>query len=203
MGNLKIIVSVFIFFIILQSCYVSKSIERDVKVSLDENFTVKITNTGKSNFIKNYSEQEYKKAFIEGMKAEFVGSHIIIDNNNPEFNISIKELTITESTISETITDINSPDNEKIFELTSLKLSSNGSTVKANGEKKQTWWADKSKDEKVTNSRLAGEIVTGDNKDKKNYRKKEFDKDIVHDLTLKCGRRSSVRIIKNITQMIK
>lgn len=203
MKNIKITLLTIASLIIFQSCYVSKTLDRDVKISLDENFIVSISNTGNSNFISAYSDADYIQAFLEGMKSEFSTGHIIIDNSNPEFAVSIAELTISESTSTETVSDSDSDDNGKVFELTSLNLSSKGIVDQVDGDRIKEWWADKSKDEKVTNNRSAGQVITGSNKDNNTYREKDFSDDIALDLANKCGRRSGARIINDIVKALK
>lgn len=188
---------------LFQSCYISKSLERDVNVSLDESFNVTISTSGNSTFSSNYSAEEYKAAFIEGMKAEFATGHIIVVDNSPEFSISISEVSMTESTKPYTVSDVDSDDNGKVFELTSINLNAKGIVVKSEGSDSRNWSADKGNDEKVTNSRSGGQIITGQNKDKKTYREKELNADEALDLARKCGRRSGVRIINDIVKALK
>ena len=188
---------------IVSSCYVSKNLDRDVKIKLDESFIVTITNTGNSNFSNKYTQEEYKQAFLSGMKNEFSYNHIIVDENNPEFAVSISELKINESTKTETVNDSDSPDNGKVFELTSLDLYANGLVDQISKTNIKEWSADKEKDEKVTNNRSAGQIVTGTNKDNKLYREKEFSDNEAKDLAENCGRRSATRIINTIIKFIK
>ena len=185
-----------------QSCYISKSLERDVNVSLDESFNIAVNNSGSSSFSSRYSAEEYKSAFIEGMKAEFATGHIIVVDNSPEFSISVSEVSMAESTKSHTVSDVDSDDNGKVFELTSIKLKAKGKVIQSEGTEKG-WWADKSKDEKVTNNRSGGQIITGENKDKNTYREKELDDDEALDLARKCGRRSGARIINDIVKALK
>jgi hypothetical protein len=194
-----IVVSLTVF----QSCYISKSLERDVNVSLDKSFNVEISNSGNSTFSSNYSAEEYKAAFIEGMKAEFATGHIIVVDNSPEFSISVSEVSMAESTKPHTVSDADSDDNGKVFELTSIQLKAKGKVVQTEGSRSRGWSADKSKDEKVTNSLSGGQIITGKNKDKKMYREKELDNDEVLDLARKCGRRSGTRIINDIVKALK
>ena len=191
-----IIVSLIVF----QSCYISKSLERDVNVSLDESFNIALSNSGSSSFLSRNSAAEYKAAFIEGMKAEFATGHIIVVGSSPEFSISVSEVSMAESTKSHTVSDTDSDDNGKVFELTSIKLKAKGNVVQSIGFRSRGWWADKSKVEKVTNSRSGGQIITGENKDKKTYREKELDTDEALDLARKCGRRSGARIINDIVK---
>ena len=198
----------FFFFIVVpqlvfQSCYISKSLERDVNVSLDESFNIELSNGGSSDFSSNYSAEEYKAAFIEGVKREFATGHIVLVNNNPEFSVSISEFSMFESTKKHTVSDVDSDDNGKVFELTSINLSAKGLVVKPEGSHSRKWSADKGKEEKVTNSRSGGQIITGQNKDKKTYREKELDNSDVLDLARNCGRRSGVRIINGIARALK
>ena len=188
---------------LFQSCYISKSLEKDVTVSLDKSFNIKISASGNSTFSSNYSAEEYKAAFIEGMKAEFATGHIIIVDNNPEFSISVSEVSMAESTKPHTVSDVDSDDNGKVFELTSINLSAKGKVVQSDGSDSRNWSADKGNDEKVTNSRSGGQIITGANKDKKTYREKELNADEALDLARKCGRRSGVRIINDIVKALK
>ena len=188
---------------LFQSCYVSKSLERNVNVSLDQSFNVAISSSGNSTFSNNYSAKEYKAAFIEGMKAEFAIGHIVVVDNNPEFSISVSEVSMFESTKPYTVSDVDSDDNGKVFELTSINLNAKGIVVKSEGSDSRNWSADKGNDEKVTNSRSAGQIITGSNKDKKTYREKELNTNEALDLARKCGRRSGVRIINDIVKALK
>lgn len=203
MKRIKVVCALLGVILLAQSCYVSKTLERDVNVSLDESFIVAVSNNGNSTFSNNYSAEEYKAAFIEGMKAEFAAGHIVVVDNNPEFAITISEVSLVESTKSETVSDTDSEDNGKVFELTSINLSAKGKVVKSDGTDSRDWWADKSKDEKVTNSRSGGQIVTGGNKDNNTYREKELSASEALDLARKCGRRSGARIINDIVKALK
>ena len=127
---------------VFQSCYISKSLDRGVNVSLDKSFNVAISTSGNSTFSSNYSAEEYKAAFIEGMKAEFTTGHIIVVDNSPEFSISISEVSMTESTKSHTVSDTDSDDNGKVFELTSIELKAKGTVVQSEGSDSRSWWAD-------------------------------------------------------------
>ena len=196
-------IAVILLAFVLTSCYVSKTLERDVNVSLNESFFVTVSNTGNSTFSGKYSQEEYKQAFIEGMKAEFAGSHIILTESNTEFMVSITELIITESSKKDTVSDADSKDNGKVYELSALKLSAKGAVKKADGANVSDWWADKNKEEKVTSMRSGGQMITGNNKDNNSYREKEFSDDKALDLARQCGRRSGARIVNDIVRALK
>ncbi len=189
--------------LLFTSCYVSKTLDREVKITLDESFEISMQNNGNSNFTGGFTADEYRAAFIEGMKAEFASSKIVIVQDNPEFMVSISELKIEESTKTETVNDTESDDHGKEFELTTIDMNSKGLVDQVEKEHIKEWYAEKEKSEKVTNSRSAGQVITGDNKDRKTYREKEFDSNEALDLAEKCGRRSGARIINDIIKAIK
>ena len=168
----------------------SKSLEREVHVRLDENIPVSIFNNSNSNFTGAGDEATYRSKFIEGMKAEFQTSKIIPDGVNPEFEIKVLEFTITETTKEETVNDSTSDDHGKKFELTKLELSAKGTVTRLSDNVQYNWSASKNEEEKVTSLRSGGQIVTGQNKEKNEYREKELNENEAVDLSWNCGRRS-------------
>ncbi|MCH2233999.1 MAG: hypothetical protein MK078_07080 [Crocinitomicaceae bacterium] len=189
--------------IFLTGCYMSKSLEREVHVRLDENIPVSIINNGNSNFTGAGDETAYRTKFIEGMKAEFTTSKIIPDGVNPEFEIKVSEFKITESTREETVDDTSSSDHGKTFELTKLELYAQGTVTRLSDNVVYNWTASKNEEEKVTSLRSGGQIVTGQNKDKNEYREKELNDNEAVDLAWNCGRRSGNSAVKEITRALK
>lgn len=190
---------------ILNSCYsnINKQLEREVHVTINGLPPISINNTGTSTFTGSYTEDQLIAKFIEGMESEFQGSKIIIDDVNPEFTISFSEFTIDESTKAETVNDSLSENHGDIFELTTLDLTGKGSVVRVSDGVSYSWYANKNKDEKVTSLRSAGQVVTGSNKDKTEYREKTLNSDAASDLSFKCGRRSGASIVKEIFKSLK
>ncbi|MCG8575420.1 MAG: hypothetical protein MI810_11085 [Flavobacteriales bacterium] len=187
----------------LPACYISKSLDREVPVRIEAVFPLSIINNGNSQFSKTENEALYKEKFIEGMKAEFVNSQVVINETNPEFTINVSEVTLTESTSIETVNDTTSDDHGKEFELTKLAYMAKGTVVRNSDKVSYDWYATKDKEEKVTSLRSAGQIVTGSNKEKNEYREKELDEGDVEDLMWKCGRRSGNSVVKEIIRSIK
>jgi len=189
----------------LNSCYtnINKQLERDVHVTINGKPAAIINNTGTSNFTGSYTQEQLVEKFMEGMSAEFQGSRIIIDDANPEFSISFSEFTINESTKNETVNDTLSENHGETFELTTLDLTAKGNVVRISDGVSYSWYANKNKDEKVTSSRSAGQVITGGNKDKTEYREKTLNADAASDLSSKCGRRSGVSIVKEIFKSLK
>lgn len=190
---------------VLNSCYtnINKQLDREVHVTINGLPPVSISNTGTSNFTGSYTQEQLVEQFIEGMKSEFQGSKIIIDDVNPEFSISFSQFDISETTKTETVNDTLSDNHGDIFELTTIDLTAKGQVVRVSDGATYSWYANKDKDEDVTRSRSAGQVITGGNKDRTVYREKTLDDDAASDLSFKCGRRSGVSIVKEIFKSLK
>ena len=193
----------FFLVIVLNSCYMSKSLDIDVHVRINMNIPVSIFNNGASSFTANFQESDYQNQFLEGMKSEFQTGKVIPDNNNPEFEVRVDLFTITETTKMHTVNDTTSDDHGKTYELTKLDLLAKGTIVRLKDNVSYNWSASKDKEEKVTSLRSGGQIVTGQNKEKDEYREKEFSSDEAASLARKCGRRSGVSVIKEILRALK
>lgn len=183
---------------LLSACYISKSLDREVHVRLIADVPVNVVNNSNSNFTAFASNEQYAEKLLEGMKGEFNGSNVVPDNVNPEFEVLVTEFTLTETTKIETVNDTTSDDHGKKFELTELDLTAKGIVTRLSDGVQYEWWANKSKEEKVTSLRSAGQIVTGENKEKNEYREKEFSEDEALDLSWNCGRRSGNSVVKKI-----
>ena len=200
---MKRFLSLIVVALSLSSCYISKNLDREVRVSLTTDFTVEVSNTGNSQFTSNFTAEEYKAAFIERLTSELSYSKIIVDPANPEFNVVISKVVIKESTKTETVNDEESEQHGQSYELTSLDIDASGSVTQVVGGKTETWTAYKGKEESVTSNRSGGQIITGQNKDNNTYREKEFSSDKAKDLTGDTGRRSGAVIINKIHKILK
>jgi hypothetical protein len=179
------------------------TIDRDVHVRVDTNLPVSIINNGNSKFSEAFNEAGYQEKFMAGLKSEFATSKVIPDNVNPEFEINFSEFIITESTKMETVNDTTSEDHGKQYELTTLKYSAKGTVVRIKDGVSYNWSANKDKSEKVTSLRSGGQVVTGQNKEKNEYREKNFNSEEAGSLAQKCGRRSGASIVKEIIRSLK
>jgi hypothetical protein len=184
----------------LSSCYMNlnKHLEREVKVRLDTNFPVSIDNQGNSSFSSSLNEVQYKEEFLKGLRAEFQGSKIIIDDLHPEFEIQFSQFSVSESTRMDTIKNTSSPDNGKIFELSKLRIEARGKLIRMTDGVVNDWYAHLDDSESTTSLRSASQITGGTNKEKNEYREKPFNTDQAGEMTLKVGRRSGVSIVKEI-----
>ncbi|NOT75355.1 MAG: hypothetical protein HOP08_10525 [Cyclobacteriaceae bacterium] len=186
-----------------QSCYIAKPLDHDVRVSINTDFPVIITNTGTSNFSALHTEAEYRESYLKELKNEFTNDHIIIDEASPEFIVKISSLEISESTKTDTVKDVKSKDNGLIRDLTLGNLKTSGTVAPAAGGNSVKWSAEKDKDERLDNARNVGQMITGENKDNTVYTEKGFDENEFVVQSGHCGRRAAVRIVKDIQGLLK
>ncbi|XOV66157.1 MAG: hypothetical protein ACFHU9_11020 [Fluviicola sp.] len=191
---------------LLSGCFVNlkSHISREVKVEISGVVPVTVSNTGNSNFTTYMNQEQYVEAYLKGLKGELGGTeNVILVESGGEFVISFDQVMITETTKIEKIDDTNSEDHGKEFELTTLNLSATGKVTRVSDGSTRSWSAYKDKSESTTSSRSAGQVITGDNKDKTEYREKTFDSGTAEDLTEKTGRRSGVVVVRDIGKLVK
>ena len=188
---------------VLQGCYVSKPLDRDVHISLSADFPVVIKNTGNSNFVAKHTEAEYRSAFMDQLTKELGFNHVIVDGAAPEFIVKVTSLELHESTKMDTVKDVKSKDNGMVRELTLAGLKASGTVTKNSGGNAGTWDAEKGKDEKLTHNQSLDQIIAGENKDNSQYREKNFDDNEFIHLSSLCGRRAAVRIEKEIRKQLQ
>lgn len=198
----SLFLALFVAFL-LAACYVSKPLETEVRVGLSEVVPIKILKDEGATFVSNFGDADYSKAFIEGMTSSLGFDKVIVDNANPQFSITISELELSETTSSDTVKDEKSADNGKIYSIAVANLKATGTMVNLSTNKSITWTADKDKKEKVTSMRSLGQMVTGDNKELDEYRKKDFDKNEFVQLSSQCGNRAASVITNNIRRQLK
>lgn len=201
MTNLIKTPSYILICLVLSSCYISKKLPTNIPVYLNVEFIAEINNSGSSSFSSIYTQNQYKKEFLKGLDYELSTNGLLSVDIGGVYNVFLSNFSINESTKYESVSDVDSPDDADTHELTSLSLDASGKILSADGKASETWYANKSKSESITNNRSTTDYALGSNKDGKSYREKPFSEDICIDLTYKCGRRSGVRIIKIISKM--
>jgi len=191
---------------ILSGCYVNlkSKIDRPVRVQIMSSVPVTISNTGNSTFNEYMNNNQYVEAYLMGVRGELSGTeNVTLVEENPDFIITFDELKVMESTTTETIDDTDSPDHGKQFELTQLAFAAQGKVQRVSDGSTDSWTANLDKKESVTSLRSAGQVLTGDNKDKDEYREKAFESGTAEDLTQRTGRRSGVMIVRDIGDLMK
>ncbi len=189
----------------MYACNTTKSLETEVTMSIDSDFDVTIENKGKSDFSGKYTKQEYKDAYMTALKSSLVlyKIKVVPPSMSPDFTMKITKLSIVESTRLDTVKHAESPDNGKVFELTTGLLKANGTVIRVSTGKKYGWSANKSKSEKKTSFQSAGEMVSGQNKDLTKYREKQFDQYTFRNLASTCGSNSGVSVTREVKRLMK
>lgn len=196
----------FLSSVMFSSCYVNlkSKIDRPVRVQIATQVPVTITNTGNSTFNEYMNQEQYVATFLLGVKGELSGTeNVTIVDANPDYIVTFDQLKVMESTSMKKIDDPESPDHGKEFELTQLAFSAQGKVQQVSDGSTRSWSASKDKAETTTSLRSAGQVITGDNKDKDEYREKAFDSGTAEDLTQQTGRRSGVVIVRDIGSLMK
>lgn len=191
---------VFIAPLSLYSCMVSVPTEpeTEVRVSLNESVALEIIKDSGTRFITLYSEEDYRKAFLDYFIASMNEKKIIIDNANPEFSITLTKLELTEISTLDTVKDERSPDNGRVFDIAIAKGIASGTITKLATQKTETWIADRDKKERVTSFQSPAQIIKGENKELNEYRKKDFDKNEFVSIAAQCGQKAAKQISKTI-----
>ena len=187
----------------LESCYVAKPLDREVHITINNDFPVTIKNTGSSNFSAKHTEAEYRQAYLNGLKAELTSNHILIDETATEFVVKINSLELHESTKIDTVKDEKSKDNGLIRDLTLAGLKTSGTISRVGSTISTNWEAEKNKDEKLNNNQNVGQILLGQNKDNTVYTEKGFDDNEFVVQSGHCGRRAAVKITHEIQSLLK
>lgn len=201
--NIKFALLFLVITSFLISCYISKPLAVEVRVSVNTNFPVVIKNESNSNFVNKHTEADYRTAYVNELMKELAFNHIVVDNASPEFLVEIASLYLTESTKLDTVKDVKSKDNGIVRELTLAGLKTHGTVMKTSDRSIHKWEADKDKNESLTNNRSLEQIIEGKNKDNTVYREKAFSDDEFITQSGVCGRRAAVRIAHEIGKMLK
>ena len=193
--NIKLILAIILPLFLLQSCYISKNLNREVKVSFNSDFPININNTGTEGFSSAHTIAEFKEAYITGLKGEFSTSKIIVVEADAEFIVTINAFTIDETSTQETVNDANSSENGVTFTLTSIDNKSDGSIVSNTQESLGSWSAFKSRNEKVKDRVKKDDTTT------------HWEKDFTSGAALRfadaAGRRAGARIVNDIHSFLK
>jgi len=191
--------------IFLIGCNVTKSLETEVTMAIDTNFEVVIENKGNSNFSEGTSNGEYRDAYLAGMKSSLNLNKIrtVEAHENPDFTLKITKLTIVENIKLDTVKHEESPDNGKVFELTTASFKSLGVVTQSLTGEKSSWTGDKNKSERKTSFQSIKQIATGENKELREYREKKFDEHTFRNLASTCGSNSGVSVTRSVKRLLK
>ncbi|GAB1444660.1 hypothetical protein MASR2M41_02790 [Flammeovirgaceae bacterium] len=177
--------------------------ETEVRVSLDESVAIEIFKDSGTRFITLYSEEDYRKAFLDYLKSSMNERKLIIDNTNPEFSITITKLELTEISTLDTVRDERSPDNGRVFDIAIANGKVSGTITNLATQKTETWTASRDKKERLTSFQSPAQIIKGENKDLNEYRKKDFDKNEFVSIAAQCGQQAAKEVGNSVRRQLK
>lgn len=210
MKQLKHFILILIAIGLSQCTLFKKEIKKPVvvKIVAPENYAITSINANYPKYVDANAQNQYQSKFIENLISEGkLTKNITIDNETltPDYIIEIKNLTISESDFSQTVSDAKSEFNGQTFLLNKVEASCDVICLDAKTNKQIGFGCGntKSRQEKVKNNRTLGDLVVGSNKDRKTYREKTLRTDIALDLAGDVGRRVWVPITKRIRKSLK
>lgn len=186
-----------------------KEIKKPVVISLIGSVSPTIfKNANYNKYVTLHSPDEITAAFIKGFEAEASSTGNVTfsyNNENADFTLSVKLLSVTESSKVETINDSKSPYNGQQIELNTVECSAQITIVNTKNKTKHLMACSdiKSRSEKVKNNRDLGDLITGSNKDRTQYRTKLLSDNICVSLAEDVGRRVWVPITRRISKNLK
>lgn len=188
---------------ITNACYVSKKASREVKVSINKDFQVIIEKDPKGHFLDFQTAEQYKQNVIDGLTKQLGYKNIVVVTEGQEFNITFDKVVLKEWLSTDTVTDAKSPDKGKVYEITKALVQSSGKVSSVDGKKSESFTADKSKNEKLTNLFPPGATIDGRKPGPNDWRKKAFDSFEYRDLAYDLGYRTGDVVTNRVNRFIK
>ena len=202
--------SCLLFFTLTTCTIFKKEIKKQVTVSISDTLFMATFKTT-ANYIKYtnlHTPSQVATAFIKGFKFEATNTKNVIlkfNDSNADYNLTVKNLVITESSKLETINNPKSEYNGKQVELNSVECSVDIEIINNQNKTKHLMNCTNSKirSESTTNNRDIGDLISGSNKDNTKYRTKLLNDNICVSLAEDVGRRIWVPITRRIVKTLK
>jgi hypothetical protein len=210
-NSLKYYLWIAVFLSAIHACTLfKKGISKPITVSLVDS-TFMAEKNAKANYIKYLdlqSPEQITSAFLKGFKSEAAITKNVtlkFNDENADFILKVKSLVVTESSKIETISDPKSPFNGQQVELNRVESSVTIEIIDTKNKTKKLMdcFNSKERNEKLKNNRDIGDLITGTNKDKTQYRTKLLNDNICLNLSEDVGRRIWVPISRRIAKTIK
>ncbi len=193
-----------ITFALFTNCYIGRPLKESSTMIVKFSTETKVNACINSKYINETKWNEYKQAFIKGLKSESVIYNLTIvedEKQSANFVLIISDFTIKESSGSETVNDEKSKYNGKTFQLSSCNADATFKLYKGNQDKLLGEWSTNAyKDEKISNNKNFGDYVFGTNKDNSEYRYKELDDNIFTILSEKCGKHVIAKLTRKLNK---
>lgn len=181
----------------------SKKASRQVKVSINNDFQVIIEKDPKGHFLDFQTPEQYKQNFIDGLTKQLGYKNIIVVTEGAEFAVTVEKIVMKETLSTDTVKDPKSPDKGKVYEVTRAFVQSFGKVSSIDNKKSDSFSADKSRREKLTNLFPPGATIDGRKPGPNDWRKKAFDSFEYRDMSYDLGYRTGDVVTNRINKFIK
>jgi len=211
MNFLKKISFILVVVFALQTCTLfKKGIKKPVIIAFtDRTVPIQINSTAfNAKYTVSLSETSLVENFLKGFdsEAKFTKNVTIVSEEaNADYILNVKSLKISESSKVEKISDEKSPYNGQEMVLNTIDVTAEVELINAKDKSKKLSGCSntKSRSEKLKNNRDVGDLITGTNKDRTEYRTKLLDDNICANLSEDVGRRIWVPITRRIANAQK
>lgn len=196
----------------LQSCALTASLPEEKTVYIDDKSQIMLSpNVAVPKYLFAVPNDQLRQALIQQMTTTMGYNKLKVVTNlaEAEFKVEINSaIAFTESASPYTVSDASSPYNGITFQLSNCAVSYTAKLYHRNistGAEKylEDFSISENKEEKVKNSRTLGQMVSGSNKDKDEYRLKGLRDDVMKEVAEKGGRAGANRICSRLARLIK
>lgn len=199
MKNIKSILGSSIIALTLVACSTTEPLTREVKASINKDFTIKKTVSGVTNFTGNSTDEEYRAEIIKDITTNLANKSIVVTDNNPEYRITVEEVTIVETSSHYVVNDTLAKNNGASWDLAKVVVTIKGFVTASTGVGKNYPFVEsKTKEESATKNRGAMQYYKGENMHLDEYRKKKIDFKEVQSMIGSCAYNAGKRIAKDI-----
>lgn len=158
-------------------------------------------------YIHNFDLETYKNDYMEELRTTIGTYNITLADFGTEadYELVITKMVITESEKTETVDDEDSEYNGYSYALSEcevyVQMELYEGTGRTNKVKSNTITTDK--EEKLSNNRSLGDLISGGNKDNNTYREKMLSDDVFRDMAQKNGRNTAAWMSSKIKKSRK
>jgi hypothetical protein len=194
---------------IIGSCSLTSTLPEERTVFVDDRAQVLLApQVAQPKYLLNVPNQELKETLLSQLSATLNSNNFrtTTDVNAAQFRLEVQNITFTESSSPHTVSDAASPYNGVTFQLANCEVSYTLVLYNRSGGTEklfETYVIDENREEKVKNNRTLGQVVTGSNKEKDEYRLKAFRDDVFKDVAEKGGRKGANRVCSRMARLIK
>jgi hypothetical protein len=201
MKNIKSILGISLIALTVIACSTTEPLTREVTTSINKDFAIKKTVSGATNFTGNSTDEEYRAEIIKDISTNLANKSIVVTDNNPEYRITVEEVTIVETSTHYVVNDTAATNNGASWDLAKVVVTVKGIVTSSTGVGKNYPFVEtETKEETATKNRGAMQYYKGENMHSDEYRKKKIDFKEVQSMIGSCAYDAGKRIAKDIAK---